>query len=111
MRRFELHREVDASGTSGTGVVAEGVEFTDGTAALRWKVQLKSTAVYNNVVELEAIHGHNGQTKVVWIDATAEMHKAQIERLWERANGCPPSEGTDCALAAIHVLGPRKVGP
>lgn len=30
MRRFELHREEDVSGVSGTGVVAEGVAFSDG---------------------------------------------------------------------------------
>jgi hypothetical protein len=84
MRRFELHRDTDATGVSGTGAVAEGVEFQDGTAALRWKSQLKSTAVYNSVADVEAIHGHQGQTRVVWIDEDerppidwneARMHK------------------------------------
>lgn len=35
MNRFELVRDVDVTGISGTGVVAEGVEFSDGTVALR----------------------------------------------------------------------------
>lgn len=104
MRRFELHREVDESGISGTGVVAEGVAFSDGTAALRWKAQYKSTAVYQSMADVEAIHGHNGQTKVVWFDPSAEDRRATVVRLLKRANACPPSEGTDCALAAIHAL-------
>ena len=36
MRLFKLQRKVDCSGVSGTGVVAEGVEFDDGQVALRW---------------------------------------------------------------------------
>lgn len=100
---------MDETGVSGTGTIAEGVEFHDGTAALRWRSEFKSTAVYASMADVEAIHGHNGQTKVVWLDASAEMHKAQIERLWLRANECPPSEGTDCALAAITTLGPRSL--
>lgn len=66
MRMFELHRVEDKSGVSGTGVVAEGVCFTDGTAVMRWRTQYRSTAFYSNMDELEAIHGHGGSTKVVW---------------------------------------------
>jgi hypothetical protein len=68
-RRFVLNRREDPSGTSGVGVVAEGVAFTDGTVALRWVVALRSTAVYNSVDDLIAIHGHDGATIVVWADS------------------------------------------
>ena len=34
-RRFLLLREEDISGVSGTGIVAEGIEFYDGVCALR----------------------------------------------------------------------------
>lgn len=72
MKRFELHRDVDETGVSGTGVVAEGIEFSDGTAALRWRtVPFTSTAVYNNMAELETIHGHGGLTRVVWLEPAA----------------------------------------
>ena len=104
MRRFKLQRDTDESGVSGTGVVAEGVMFHDGTAALRWKTQFKSTAVYGSIQDVEAIHGHNGQTKIVWVDEPEEERRELIKRLWQRANKCPPSEGTDCALAAINAL-------
>lgn len=68
MRRFHLERDDDVSGVSGTGVVAEGVEFTDGTAAMRWRTGLSSTAIYNSTSELEAIHGHGGATRLVFDD-------------------------------------------
>lgn len=71
MRMFELHRHEDATGVSGTGVVAEGVEFGDGRCALRWRTAKTSTACYDSVVDLEAIHGHNGATEVVWLDGGA----------------------------------------
>lgn len=68
MLRFNLFRNEDVSGVSGVGVVAEGVMFTDGTAALRWLGRLNSTAIYNSMEELEEIHGHQGATEVHWID-------------------------------------------
>lgn len=68
-RRFVLRRIEDVSGVSGVGIVAEGVVFSDGIAVLRWTVALSSTAVYASIEELEAIHGHNGATRVEWIDA------------------------------------------
>lgn len=67
MRTFELHRDVDASGVSGEGLVAEGVRFTDGTCALRWLTDTASTAIYDSAADLIAIHGHNGATRMVWL--------------------------------------------
>ena len=68
-RRFELHRDTDVSGVSGTGVVAEGAQFTDGPAVVRWIVgEHRSTVVWPDVAAVEAIHGHNGATRIVWID-------------------------------------------
>ncbi|GAA4123193.1 hypothetical protein GCM10022215_29600 [Nocardioides fonticola] len=66
MRTFELHRDTDVSGISGTGVVAEGVEFSDGTAVVRWVVgEHQSTVVWPSLASVEAIHGHGGATRVV----------------------------------------------
>ena len=71
MRRFELVRETDVSGVSGTGVVAQGVVFWDGAAAMRWlePVGHQSTSFYTDIEDVTAIHGHNGATKVRFIDA------------------------------------------
>lgn len=68
MRRFYLRRKEDESGVSGVGVVAEGIEFSDGTCSMRWKTKIASTGFYNTLDELEHIHGHNGKTEIEWID-------------------------------------------
>jgi hypothetical protein len=68
VRMFELHRETDLTGVSGVGIVAEGVQFGNGRAALCWLTEHTSVAVYDDMGSLEAIHGHHGATKVVWLD-------------------------------------------
>lgn len=68
MRRFQLYRHSDASGVSGVGVVAQGVVFDDGTAAMRWLTEHRSTAIYESVDDLVTIHGHGGSTEVVWLE-------------------------------------------
>lgn len=67
-RRFRLVRDVDVSGTSGTGVVAEGVEFSNGRVVMHWISQLDSLEIIDNMHVLIAIHGHEGRTKVEWMD-------------------------------------------
>lgn len=68
MRRFQLERDEDASGVSGIGVVAQGVEFDDGSCAMRWLTTTSSTAVYASAADVQAIHGHQGRTRLVWLD-------------------------------------------
>lgn len=68
MRRFELHRDIDVSGVSGTGVVAEGVEFSSGHVAMRWHGKDASTCIWSSIRSAMAIHGHGGATRLVWID-------------------------------------------
>jgi hypothetical protein len=67
MRLFQLLRIEDESGVSGTGVVAQGVCFDDGTCVMRWLTKIASTAFYESLTQLEAIHGHGGKTRVVLI--------------------------------------------
>lgn len=68
MRKFNLHRDEDESGVSGTGVVTEGVEFSDGTCVMKWLTSTTSTAFYNSIDDLVAIHGHQGKTVAVFED-------------------------------------------
>lgn len=67
-RRFQLHRDEDESGVSGVGVVAEGIEFTGGMTALSWLSPYEAVNVYANMKVVEALHGHGGKTRVVWLD-------------------------------------------
>lgn len=68
MRRFLLRREEDVSGTSGTGVVAEGIEFSNGQVAVHWISQLESVNVYANQKVTNQLHGHDGRTTIEWLD-------------------------------------------
>lgn len=60
MKRFKLIRDKDVTGVSGTGVVAEGVVFADGTVAMRWISLNASTVIYDDIVAVEIIHNHKG---------------------------------------------------
>lgn len=68
MRRFVLRRMEDETGVSGTGDVAEGVVFGDGTTVLHWRTTPTSTGIYSSVANLEDLHGHGGRTLVVFLD-------------------------------------------
>ncbi|TWD83192.1 hypothetical protein FB561_4351 [Kribbella amoyensis] len=65
---FQLVRFTDVSGVSGTGVVAEGCVFTDGSVALRWHGDNPSTAVWPDLDSILAVHGHAGATVVRWLE-------------------------------------------
>ena len=66
MRLFWLVRDIDETGVSGTGTVAEGVIFSDGTCAMRWLSHWTSTAIYGDIKLVDHIHGHNGKTRIVY---------------------------------------------
>lgn len=66
IRTFELHRDLDPNGISGTGLVAEGCQFSDGTCTMHWVTDYRSTTVYSDVETLYAIHGHEGASRIVW---------------------------------------------
>lgn len=68
MRRFHVLRDTDVSGVSGTGFVAEGVVFENGQVALSFRGKLHAVEVLENIETVIAIHGHNGATRIVWLD-------------------------------------------
>lgn len=69
-RMFHLKRNTDQSGKSGTGVVAEGCEFTDGVVVIRWLTKYKTTTVFDGgMPDLEDLHHvTEGDTEVIWRD-------------------------------------------
>lgn len=77
-RSFTLRRDVDHTGVSGTGTVADGVEFPDGTVAVRWRGEHVSTVVWASLADALHVHGHGGATHVVW--ATTESNAAHAQR-------------------------------
>lgn len=78
-RRFELVRHEDNTGTSGTGVVAVGVEYPDGAVHMQWRndrnddLDTSSNGVAfkpapDGIEATREIHGHDGKTGVRFID-------------------------------------------
>lgn len=69
MRMFELHRDEDESGKSGTGVVAQGVEFGDGTVVLQWSGVWPTSVVFHKegIESVIHLHGHGGKTRLVFL--------------------------------------------
>lgn len=66
MKQFHLVRMEDESGVSGTGIVGEGVVFSNGKVALTWLSGINSVLIYDSVSDLDKIHGHQGKTRVVY---------------------------------------------
>jgi hypothetical protein len=100
MRMFDLYRMVDETGVSGTGIVAQGVEFDDGSCAMRWATEHKSTALYDNIDTLKAIHGHNGKTRIVYRGRLNTHDRARVDCMQDASENCP--------FASIGGLGARS---
>ena len=66
MKIFKLFRKKDISGVSGTGWIAEGVEFSNGKVVISWLGKLSATNVYDTIENAIAIHGHEGNTLFVY---------------------------------------------
>jgi hypothetical protein len=98
MRRFYFDRQTDVSGTSGTGAVVEGVQFSDGSVSVRWMTHLSSWCLYRSIEEAVEIHGHGGSTDLVWVDfdpsdprlyasENVRWFRVPHGRRWHRASG------------------------
>jgi hypothetical protein len=93
MRTFILERTKDVTGISGTGRVAEGIEYSDGTVALRWIVgEHKSTVLWSSIDDVREIHGHGGATSIVWMSRDRPARRPVTD---------------DAAM--VYVLAPSKV--
>jgi len=67
-RRFVLNRIVDATGTSGAGIVADGVEFPSGKCVIHFRPSPGSIIIFDSVADMISVHGHGGQTVIEWVD-------------------------------------------
>lgn len=83
MRDFILWRKTDVSGISGTGLVAEGVQFSDGTCVCRWTTDTATTTIYSSISDVLSIHGHDGATQIIWVD---DLTSDSVEPAAESAN-------------------------
>lgn len=68
MRRFLLWRKQDPTGVSGTGIVAEGIQFADGVCGVRWHGEHATTTIHASLASVKHIHLHGGATRILWAD-------------------------------------------
>lgn len=68
MKRFKLIRNIDVSGTSGTGLIAEGCLFSTGKVAISWLGKYHSMVWWDSIEEAEFINCHGGLTVIEWVD-------------------------------------------
>lgn len=68
MRTFHLVRDEDGTGISGVGVIAEGVEFTDGSCVLHWLTDYNTFGYYHGMADLLAVYGHSEKTRIAFLD-------------------------------------------
>lgn len=93
-RLFVLVRDRDHTGVSGEGVVAEGVQFSTGRVALHWIAGgISSTALHDSLENVEAIHGHGGSTRVVFLNGDGNRDQAPLSNLVSGSLGILPNLG------------------
>lgn len=120
-RLFKLRRLIDDSGVSGTGIVACGVEWPDGSAVLHWLSDEPTTTMFpGGAAQVKRIHGHGGHTVLEWCgpgSLAPEVEepeptplKIEVETEIEIPGGAPAPAyaGGVSTPAKIHKL---QVGP
>ncbi|MFE7273012.1 hypothetical protein [Streptomyces sp. NPDC057623] len=107
-RLFHLQRDHDVSGVSGTGRVANGVLWPDGTVSLRWIGERPSTVSWDRLADAEHVHGRGGATRIVWADEQPAVTRALVllaaaERLHEVAVTRPLRDAEAIRSAAAKL--------
>jgi hypothetical protein len=113
-RRFHLQRDTDITGVSGTGRVADGILWPDGTASVRWTGPRPSVVFWDGgIADALHVHGHGGATHIVWDDpkspTTAEdAHAHQLAgQLRERGNSAMAAADADADGGRTTAADPK----
>lgn len=89
-RMFRLVRTEDVSDIAGTGHIASGVVWPDGSVTLKWHTNGASIATiahYPSLANMQNIHGHYDEgretylTQVKWVKDEQPASKALIKQL------------------------------
>jgi hypothetical protein len=104
MKAFYLCRHEDVSNTSGTGRVAEVVQFADGSVAVRWvaamnATRVASTTVFNSLEDLLRVHGHEGKTILEPV-----LDDEGVRKIEDRVKRLEQSLGAALALLDGHGI-------
>ncbi|MFB8235503.1 hypothetical protein ACFC58_03035 [Kitasatospora purpeofusca] len=105
---YVLYREVDVSGVSGTGVVAEGCMFSSAAGSrgvTRWRGERGSTVVWDRPQDAEEVHGHGGATRMIVLPVPGMLAALlAIASLGDQRGRDPWSEGWNEALRIARRL-------
>jgi len=107
-RAFVVQRDEDVSGVSGEGVVAEGVQFSDGWVATHWLDQPPmhepKTDVWHNkgAAPFERVHGHGGRTRILWADEVAAARHELVDAVVQAFDLPAPILGPEAERAYLH---------
>lgn len=94
MRRFTMYRRAVPTETHDENQrnapddpAFEGVQFTDGTCAIRWRTAVCSTSIWASVDDMLKIHGHpEYMSEIVYHDPDYDaLRKAEYDRQTEKA--------------------------
>jgi len=97
---FKFVRDVDISGVSGTGIVADGVVFDDGTSVVHWSsgvAGVEGTTVYRDFASVIKIHGHDGNTRFFFPSGCFYVNNLRDLAHTEELGGI-----SEARLAAFH---------
>jgi hypothetical protein len=113
LRPFTLRRHVDVSGVSGTGDVAEGVVFTDGSVALRWRGDHPATSIWDaGLTSMLAVHGHDGTSAVEWQGQPPRTRRVPADFDYPLSTGSRvPTASLDGLCVECHGAWPCVVCP
>jgi NTP pyrophosphatase (non-canonical NTP hydrolase) len=76
----------------------EGVVFSDGTCAIRWRTAMKSTSVWSSFAEMMAVHGHPEYgSELRWVGVAESL-------LRMKADANVAKWGAQDASTLIHCL-------
>jgi hypothetical protein len=99
---FVLVRGQDPSGVSGTGVVAEGVVWWDGSASMFWRGEERSVTYFcGGVSAIEAIHGHGGSTWVHYLADPGDIRGVEALGGWGPDPGAPARGWVRCRAPRV----------
>ncbi|MGW1796877.1 hypothetical protein ACWCQN_12910 [Streptomyces sp. NPDC001984] len=104
---FRLHRDHDVTGISGEGVVAEGVQFSDGWVVTHWLDQPPMNEPKTDVWHhkgthpVTKIHGHGGSTRIVWTEARRSVLAAAVARAYALADRWQAAHGSSMCLVRV----------
>lgn len=108
---FRVYRDRDVSGISGTGVIAEGCQFSTGWVVTHWLDQPpmnepKTDVWYHKGTgPITKVHGHGGATRIVWTSEEDQERRKLAADVVEAFDVPPEAVGgqaeMDCLLEEL----------